>query len=100
MALQADPTIQYLIRDKHKNRILKKDLLINSKFNTYKYPGLPPAPINNPGKDAIMAALYPEKHNYLFFVANGNGGHVFSHSADEHEQNVMKYRQWRKTQNQ
>ena len=100
MALQADPTIQYLIRDTHKNRILKKDLLINSKFNTYKYSGLPPAPINNPGKDAIMAALYPEKHNYLFFVANGNGGHVFSRTIDEHEQNVLKYRQWRRTQNQ
>lgn len=100
MALQADPTVQYLIRDRHKNKILKKDLLINSKFNTYKYSGLPPAPINNPGKDAIMAALYPEKHNYLFFVANGSGGHLFSHSTDEHEQNVMKYRLWRKTQNQ
>ncbi len=100
MALQADPTIQYLIREKHKNKILRKDLLIDSKFNTYKYSGLPPAPINNPGKDAIMAALYPEKHNFLFFVANGSGGHSFSHSADEHEQNVIKYRQWRKTQNQ
>lgn len=100
MALQADPTVQYLIRDRHKNKILKKDLLINSKFNTYKYSGLPPAPINNPGKDAIMAALYPEKHNYLFFVANGSGGHSFSYSTDEHEQNVMKYRLWRKTQNQ
>jgi UPF0755 protein len=100
MALQADPTVQYLIREKHKNKILKKDLLINSKFNTYKYTGLPPAPISNPGRDAIMAALYPEKHNYLFFVANGSGGHSFSHSANEHELNVMKYRQWRKTQNQ
>ncbi|MFA5805537.1 MAG: endolytic transglycosylase MltG [Melioribacteraceae bacterium] len=100
MALQADPTVQYLIRDKHKNKILKKDLSIDSKFNTYKYTGFPPAPISNPGKDAIMAALYPEKHNYLFFVANGSGGHSFTHSSYEHEQNVMKYRQWRKTQNQ
>ena len=100
MALQADPTVQYLIRDKRKNKVLKKDLLIDSKFNTYKYPGLPPAPINNPGKDAIMAALYPEKHKYLFFVANESGGHSYSQSAGEHEQNVMKYRQWRRTQNQ
>lgn len=99
MALQADPTVQYLIRDKRKNKILTKDLQIDSKFNTYKYPGLPPAPINNPGKDAIMAALYPEKHNYLYFVANGNGGHVFSATFNEHEQNVMRYRQWRRNQN-
>ena len=99
MALQADPTVQYLIRDKRKNRVLKKDLLINSKFNTYKYTGLPPAPINNPGKDAIMAALYPEKTDYLFFVANGNGGHMFSKTLNEHEQNVSKYRQWRRNQN-
>jgi len=100
MPLQADPTVQYLIREKHKNKILKKDLLINSKFNTYKYVGLPPAPINNPGKDAIMAALYPEKNNFLYFVANGNGGHNFARTSAEHEKNVIKYRQWRKTQNQ
>ncbi len=99
MPLQADPTVQYLIRDKHKNRIFKKDLQIDSKFNTYKYYGLPPGPINNPGKDAIMAALYPEKNNYLFFVANGKGGHVFSKTINEHELNVSRYRQWRKNQN-
>ncbi|MHB8930673.1 MAG: endolytic transglycosylase MltG, partial [Melioribacteraceae bacterium] len=99
MPLQADPTVQYLIRDKHKNRIFKKDLLIDSKFNTYKYYGLPPGPINNPGKDAIMATLYPEKNNYLFFVANGKGGHIFSKTINEHELNVSRYRQWRKNQN-
>lgn len=99
MALQADPTVQYLIRDKRKNRVLKKDLQIKSKFNTYLYTGLPPAPINNPGKDAIMAALYPEKTEYLFFVANGDGGHRFSKSLSEHEQNVSLYRKWRRSQN-
>lgn len=99
MPLQADPTVQYLIRDKHKNRIFKKDLLIDSKFNTYKYYGLPPGPINNPGKDAIMAALYPEKNNFLYFVATGNGGHAFSKTNSEHELNVSRYRQWRRNQN-
>ncbi len=98
MPLQADPTIQYLIRDKHKNKVYKKDLLIKSKYNTYMYPGLPPSPINNPGKDAIMAALYPEKNNYLFFVADGNGGHVFAKTLAEHETNVSKYRRWRNSQ--
>ncbi len=99
MLLQADPTIQYLVRDKHKNRILLKDLLIKSKYNTYMHAGLPPGPINNPGKDAIMAALYPERNNYLYFVANGNGNHIFAKTLNEHNINVSHYRQWRKSQN-
>ncbi len=99
MLLQADPTVQYLIREKRSNKIYYKDLEIDSKFNTYKYAGLPPAPINNPGKDAIIAALYPEKHNYLYFVADGNGGHNFSKTISEHEQYVIQYRQWRKNKN-
>lgn len=99
MPLQADPTIQYLIRDKRKNRILYKDLEINSKYNTYKYAGLPPSPINNPGKDAIVAALFPEKHNLLYFVADGTGGHLFAKTIREHENNVKKYRAWRRIRN-
>ncbi len=99
MPLQADPTIQYLIRDKRKNRILLKDLEIKSKFNTYQNVGLPPAPINNPGKDAIMAALYPEKNDYLYFVANGDERHVFAKNYSQHEINVSHYRKWRRSQN-
>ena len=99
MPLQADPTIQYLIRDKHRSRVVLKDLQIKSKYNTYLYPGLPPGPINNPGKDAIMAALYPEKNNFLYFVANGNGNHIFAKTLDEHNTNVSHYRAWRKSQN-
>lgn len=99
MLLQADPTVQYLIRDRRKNKIYFKDLEINSKFNTYKYPGLPPAPINNPGRDAILAALYPEKHNYYYFVADGTGGHNFSANYIDHSKNVMRYREWRALQN-
>jgi UPF0755 protein len=99
MPLQADPTIQYLIRDKRKNRILYKDLEINSKYNTYKYAGLPPSPINNPGKDAITAALFPEEHNLLYFVADGTGGHIFARTIKEHENNVKKYRAWRRNKN-
>lgn len=97
MPLQADPTIQYLKRETDKkNKILFRDLQINSPFNTYKYYGLPPAPINNPGKDAIMAALYPEKNNFLYFVADGSGGHVFSSSSLQHQRNVAAYRSWRR----
>lgn len=98
MLLQADPTVQYLIRDKRKNKIYYKDLEIDSKFNTYKYPGLPPAPINNPGKDAIMAALFPEVHKYYYFVANGEGGHFFSTNMNDHNTNVLRYREWRANQ--
>lgn len=99
MLLQADPTVQYILRDKRKNKIYRKDLEIDSKFNTYKYVGLPPAPINNPGKQAIMAALFPEKHMYLYFVANGEGGHFFSSTYNDHSQNVARYREWRANQN-
>lgn len=97
MLLQADPTIQYIVRHKRKkvNKIYYKDLEIDSPFNTYKYPGLPPAPINNPGKDAIRAALYPEEHDYYYFVADGNGGHVFSRTHSQHLRNVRRYRAWR-----
>ncbi len=95
--LQADPTIQYLKRHKKKyNRILYKDLEINSPYNTYMYPGLPPAPINNPGKRAVEAALFPDEHNYYYFVADGTGGHKFATSLNQHLKNVNEYRKWRK----
>lgn len=93
MALQADPTIQYLIRDSKPKRILRKHLEMVSPFNTYLYTGLPPAPINNPGKAAIKAVLYPSTTNYLYFVADGNGGHRFSRTLQEHNSNVYLYRQ-------
>ncbi|GBD90980.1 putative aminodeoxychorismate lyase [bacterium BMS3Abin04] len=100
MLLQADPTIQYIVRHRRRkvNKIYYKDLAIDSPYNTYKYRGLPPAPINNPGKDAIMAALYPGKNNYLYFVADGSGGHVFSKTISQHLRNVQSYRGWRNSQ--
>ena len=98
MALQADPTVQYLVRKKNQKKVYYKDLEIDSPFNTYLYPGLPPAPINNPGKGAILAALYPEEHKYLYFVADGTGGHHFAKSFNEHTRNVQKYREWRRNQ--
>ncbi len=99
MKLQADPTVQYLIRNrKRHNRILYKDLEIDSKYNTYMYPGLPPGPINNPGKEAVMAAIFPDEHNFLFFVADGRGGHRFAKTLSQHQKNVALYRKWRRTQ--
>ncbi|MCU0342979.1 MAG: endolytic transglycosylase MltG [Ignavibacterium sp.] len=98
MRLQADPTIQYLLPGGWR-RLTYQDLKIESPYNTYKYSGLPPGPINNPGKNAILAALYPEKNNYLYFVADGNGGHRFAKTYSEHLRNVSLYRKWLKEQN-
>jgi len=97
--LQADPTIQYLKRNRRsKNRVYYKDLEIDSPYNTYKYAGLPPGPINNPGKDAVLAAIFPENNNYYYFVADGTGGHKFAKSHSQHLKNVANYRRWRRTQ--
>ncbi len=81
--LQADPTIQYILSGPPR-RLLYKDLEIDSPYNTYKYYGLPPGPINNPGNKSILAAIYPAQTNYLYFVARGDGRHTFSRTAGEH----------------
>ncbi|MBL8636951.1 MAG: endolytic transglycosylase MltG [Alphaproteobacteria bacterium] len=102
MKLQTDPTIIYaLTGGKPKNegqgplgrRLLTKDLMENkSPYNTYLYAGLPPGPIANPGRAAIDAVLQPEEHKFLYFVADGNGGHVFAETLEAHNQNVAKWR--------
>lgn len=105
--LQTDPTVIYaLTLGKHQNdgqgplgrRLLKKDLEIDSPYNTYKYAGLPPTPIANPGKASIEAALNPEAHEFIYFVADGNGGHAFARTLEEHNANVAKWRKIRKEQ--
>ncbi len=93
MRLEADPTIQYILPDGPR-RLLYSDLKVDSPFNTYRNYGLPPAPIGSPGRQSILAALYPEQHTYLFFVADGKGGHKFSRSYSEHQRAV---REWRRT---
>ena len=95
MRLEADPTIQFIIEDGPR-RLLYSDLRRDSPYNTYMYRGLPPGPINNPGKACIRAALYPEQHNYLYFVADGKGGHTFSESYAGHAQAVKDYKYARK----
>ncbi len=92
MRLQADPTIQYLLSDGPR-RLFYEDLEIQSPYNTYRNYGLPPAPINNPGKASILATLFPDEHLYLFFVTDGQGGHIFSRTYSEHRRQVRKYRQ-------
>jgi UPF0755 protein len=95
MKLQADPTVQYLQQGGWR-RLLYRDLEIDSPYNTYRYYGLPPGPINNPGKKAILSVVYPEVHNYYYFVADGKGGHKFASTLDEHNRNVIEYRKFLK----
>ncbi len=83
MKLQADPTIQYLLPQR-KRKLYSKDLQIDSPYNTYLYRGLPPGPIDNPGKAALIAAANPAETDFLYFVANGQGRHIFSRTNQEH----------------
>ncbi len=92
MKLEADPTIQYALPDGPKQRLLKSDLKVNSPYNTYLNYGLPPGPINNPGLKAIESVLNYDKHNYIFFVATGKGGHKFTATYKEHLEAVAEYR--------
>ena len=95
MKLQADPTVQYIIDDGPR-RLLNKDLRIKSPYNTYIYQGLPPGPINSPGKQSLIAALSPQDNDYLYFVAKGDGYHTFSRNEKEHERAKRAFQRVRK----
>ncbi len=95
MRLQSDPTIVYGItlgKRKLDRPILQEDIETKSPYNTYQISGLPPTPIANPGRDAILAVLNPIDTGELYFVADGTGGHVFAKSLEEHNRNVQKWR--------
>jgi UPF0755 protein len=95
MRLQADPTIQFIIDDGPR-RLLKKDLKIQSPYNTYKIYGLPPGPINSPGRESLLAALSPADADFFFFVANGEGYHTFSKTEKDHNTAKKKFQRYRK----
>lgn len=93
MPLQADPTVQYAILEQEgqKRRLLFADYRLPHPYNTYLFRGLPPGPLTNPAPSAIRAVLKPEAHDYLYFVAKGDGGHVFSRTLAEHSRAAEAY---------
>lgn len=97
MRLESDPTIIYGITRGRPlgRRILLSELQAPTPYNTYAINGLPPTPIANPGRAALAAVLDPPETDYLFFVADGTGGHAFAATYEEHLRNVEKWRAWR-----
>ncbi len=91
MLLQTDPTVIYGMGASYAGNLRKIDLTTDTPFNTYTRPGLPPTPIALPGKPALVAALHPAAGSALYFVARGDGGHVFSDTLEEHNRNVECY---------
>jgi UPF0755 protein len=95
MKLQADPTVRFVMAGNGVNKfdgpLTRADLEVNSPYNTYVAPGLPPGPICNPGKAALHDAVHPERSDDLYFVADGSGGHVFAKTLAEHNRNVAAY---------
>lgn len=107
MRLQADPTVIYALRRKANDfdlnirRVLYKDLKIKSPYNTYRTRGIPPGPITMPDVSAIDAVLFPEKHNYLYFVVDPErtGYHLFASTLSQHNKNKKKYTSWLRQRN-
>lgn len=95
MRLQSDPTVIYGVASYNGN-ITRKDLERYTPYNTYKINGLPIGPIANPGKDAILAALYPAESEFLYFVSHNNGTHEFTTNYDDHRKAVVKFQLDRK----
>ncbi|MEE9464870.1 MAG: endolytic transglycosylase MltG [Candidatus Neomarinimicrobiota bacterium] len=91
MRLQADPTIQFVLPDGPR-RLLYSDYDYPSEYNTYLHRGLPPGPVNNPGRAAILATVKPAAVDFLYFVADGNGGHIFTSKLEEHKQVIQSLR--------
>jgi UPF0755 protein len=105
MPMQADPTVVYALAKagRYDGNIRKQDLGMDSPYNTYRYPGLPPGPIASPGKAALEAAVTPADVKHLYFVSRNDGSHVFAdtlaqHNANVHEYQVLYFRKQRQRQ--
>lgn len=94
MALAADPSVIYaaLLAGRYRGTIYASDLQFDSPYNTYKFPGLPPGPIANPGVASLQAAMHPAHTEFLYFVSDNNGHHRFARDLQQHARNVAAYR--------
>jgi UPF0755 protein len=93
MPLQCDPTVIYALQraGRFTGNLRRDDLMVDSQYNTYRYPGLPPGPIASPGKAALEAAARPADVDYVYFVSRNDGSHEFARTLEEHNRNVQKY---------
>ena len=94
VALDADPSIIYaeLLAGTYEGVLHHADMQFNSPYNTYRYVGLPPGPIGNPGRSSLEAAMHPAQTDYYYFVADAQGHHRFARTLEEHDKNVAAYR--------
>lgn len=102
MMLQSDPTIIYPLSKKWGQMdrpLYRSDWKYDSPFNTYKIAGLTPTPICNPGEASLRAVFTPANHDYIYFVADGTGGHAFAKTLSDHNRNVAKWRKFKKDNN-
>ena len=93
MPLQCDPTIIYALQraGKYTGDLKREDLALNSPYNTYRFPGLPPGPIASPGRASLEAAVNPATAEYIYFVSRNDGSHAFAKTLDEHNKNVYEF---------
>jgi UPF0755 protein len=93
MPLQCDPTVIYALElaGRYDGNIRRDDLMFDSPYNTYRYPGLPPGPIASPGLASLDAVVHPAQSDYLYFVSKNDGSHVFATTLEEHNRNVQHY---------